>query len=65
MFLDTPGIHKPIHRMNERMMKSVRDSMNDVDLVVLIVDCSVPFGRGDEFTLELLKSAEDDRSFSC
>ena len=54
-FLDTPGIHKPIHRMNERMMKSVRDAMSDVDLILLLVDCSVGFGRGDEFTLELLK----------
>ncbi len=56
-FLDTPGIHKPIHRMNERMMKSVRDAMAGVDLILLIVDCSASFGRGDEFTLELLKPA--------
>ena len=55
VFLDTPGIHKPIHRMNERMMKSVRDAMGDVDLILLIVDASASFGRGDEFTLELLK----------
>src|SRR5688572_18214993 len=54
-FLDTPGIHKPIHRMNERMMKSVRNSLADVDLLLLIVDSSASFGRGDEFTLELLK----------
>jgi GTP-binding protein Era len=54
-FLDTPGIHKPIHRMNERMMKAVRDSIADVDLVLLIVDASASFGRGEEFTLELLK----------
>ncbi len=54
-FLDTPGIHKPVHRMNERMMKSVRNAMADVDLIVLMVDSSAEFGRGDEFTLELLK----------
>jgi GTP-binding protein Era len=54
-FLDTPGIHKPIHRMNERMMKSVKDAMADVDLVLLIVDASAAFGRGEAFTLELLK----------
>jgi GTP-binding protein Era len=53
--LDTPGIHKPIHRMNERMMKSVRDALTDVDLILLIVDSSAAFGRGDEFTLSLLK----------
>jgi GTPase len=54
-FLDTPGVHKPMHRMNERMMKSVRDAMSDVDLILLIVDASAPFGRGEEFTLDLLK----------
>jgi GTPase len=55
VFLDTPGIHKPVHRMNERMMKSVRDALTDVDLVLLIIDASSSFGRGDEFALELLK----------
>src|SRR5262249_25447937 len=55
-FLDTPGIHKPIHRMNERMMKAVRAAMADVDLMLLIVDCSAAFGRGDEFALQLVKS---------
>ena len=54
-FLDTPGVHKPIHRMNERMMKSVRGSLADVDLILLIVDASAAFGRGEEFTLDLLK----------
>ncbi|HYR44615.1 MAG TPA: GTPase Era, partial [Terriglobia bacterium] len=55
VFLDTPGIHKPIHRMNQRMMKAVRQAMADVDLILLIVDSSASFGHGDEFTLELLK----------
>ena len=54
-FLDTPGIHKPVHRMNEQMMKSVRESMADVDLILLMADVSSAFGRGDEFTLDLLK----------
>jgi GTP-binding protein Era len=55
VFLDTPGIHKPIHKMNERMMRFVRESMGEVDLIMLIVDTTEPFGRGDEFTLELIK----------
>src|SRR5713226_5772673 len=58
VFLDTPGVHKPVYRMNERMMKSVRESVSDVDLTLLIVDASVRFGRGDDFTLQLLKAAE-------
>src|SRR5678816_3235410 len=55
VFLDTPGIHKPIHRMNDRMMQAVRHSMSEVDVLALIVDASVPFGGGDEFTLDLIK----------
>jgi GTP-binding protein Era len=54
-FLDTPGIHKPEHRMNERMMRAVREAMSDVDLILLMADASASFGRGDEFALELLK----------
>lgn len=56
VFLDTPGIHKPIHRMNDRMMKMVRNSITDVDVLTLLVDCTAPFGGGDEYTVELLKS---------
>src|ERR1041384_86491 len=55
VFLDTPGIHKPIHKMNERMMKFVRESMAGVALILLMVDVSVPFGGGDEFALDLIK----------
>jgi GTP-binding protein Era len=54
VFLDTPGIHKPIHRMNDRMMSAVRNSMSEVDVLALLVDASVPFGGGDEFTLDLI-----------
>jgi GTP-binding protein Era len=61
VFLDTPGIHKPVYRMNERMMKSVRGSLDDVDLALLIVDASAMFGRGDEFTLELLKGVSNKK----
>jgi GTP-binding protein Era len=54
--LDTPGIHKPIHLMNEQMMNSVRNTVADVDLILLIVDASTSFGRGDEFTLDFLNA---------
>src|SRR6266478_4714349 len=47
VLLDTPGVHKPIHRMNERMMQSVRGALSEVDIVALIVDASESFGRGD------------------
>ena len=54
VLLDTPGVHKPIHRMNSLMMKSVREAMSDVDVIALMVDASQPFGKGDQFVLDLV-----------
>ena len=55
IFMDTPGIHKPLSRLNEQMMNYVRQALADRDLAVLIVDASERFGRGDEFVIGLLK----------
>jgi GTP-binding protein Era len=55
VFLDTPGIHKPVHKMNSIMMESVREAMSEVDVLALMVDVTESFGRGDQFTLELVK----------
>src|SRR5690606_16771632 len=57
VFIDTPGIHKPMHRMNERMVSAARDTLREVDLVVLVVDVSVRPGTGDRFVLDLLRDA--------
>jgi len=54
VLVDTPGVHKPVHRMNSLMMKSVRDAISEVDVLALMVDASQPFGKGDRFTLELI-----------
>jgi len=55
VFVDTPGIHKPLSRLNQQMMTFVRQALAERDLAVLIVDASARFGRGDEFALQLLK----------
>lgn len=55
VFVDTPGIHKPLHEMNQRMMRAVQAALSDVDLLLLMVDVTAPFGKGDQFTLELIK----------
>lgn len=55
VLIDTPGIHRPLHRLNQRMMKSVHAALEGLDLVLLIVDASIPFGEGDRFVLSLLK----------
>ena len=53
--LDTPGIHKPLHKLNVRMMDHVRASLSEADVVALIVDATEPFGHGDQFVIDLLR----------
>lgn len=55
VFCDTPGIHRPLYRMNARMLDAVRETLSGVDLVLLLVDGSAPFGSGERFVLEMVK----------
>ena len=55
VFVDTPGMHKPTHRMNVRMVEVALEAMRDVDLLTLIVDVSVKPGPGDRHLIGLLK----------
>jgi GTP-binding protein Era len=57
VFLDTPGIHRPLHRMNVRMVESALETIRQVDVLVLVVDATEPPGKGDRFVLDLLKDA--------
>jgi GTP-binding protein Era len=54
VFLDTPGIHKPVHEMNARMVDAAVAAIRDVDVPVLVVDASEPMGKGDRFVIALL-----------
>jgi GTP-binding protein Era len=58
VFVDTPGVHKPGHLLNRRMMSVVHDAIDSVDLIVLMRDASVSTGNGDRFVLDLVKKAE-------
>ena len=55
VFVDTPGVHKPGHLLNRRMMAAVHDAIMSVDLLVLMRDASVSTGNGDRFVLDLVK----------
>ena len=59
-FLDTPGIHKPLHRLNVRMMDHVRSALGEADIIALIVDSSEEFGKGDQFVIDLLRSTVEE-----
>ncbi len=54
VFVDTPGIHKPIDKLGVALNSQAYYSINDVDIVLLVVDASVPYGKGDKFILDKL-----------
>ena len=54
IFIDTPGVHKPMHELGEYMNKSVSKAIKDVDLVLLLFDSTTDFGTGDEFVLKMI-----------
>src|SRR5882724_2065863 len=58
IFLDTPGVHKPGFHLNRRMMQTVEDALLSVDIKLLLVDASSEFGKGDQFTLEMVTKSE-------
>lgn len=52
VFVDTPGIHKPVTALGERVNATALDSVNDVDVVCLLIDATKPFGRGDQWVAD-------------
>lgn len=54
IFIDTPGIHKPKHKLGDFMMKIAVNSLKEVDLILFMVNAEEGFGRGEEFILEKL-----------
>ena len=57
VFTDTPGIHRPLHRMNVRMVDLAVESARQADLIGLVRDAAVPAGSGDRFVRDLLGKA--------
>ena len=54
VLFDTPGIHKPMHRMNERMVQAALSSLGQVDLALWVVDVTEEYGPGDRYVKEVL-----------
>jgi len=61
VFHDTPGVHRPLHRMNRQMLAHALDALKDADVVCAMVDAAEPFGAGDRYLLELLARAPGQR----
>jgi GTPase len=58
VFVDTPGIHRPLHRLNVRMVDAAVETLREVDVVVLVFDASTRPGSGDAFVSRLLQDVK-------
>lgn len=61
VFIDTPGIHKPKHKLGEYMVNTAVQSLKGVDIVVALIDCSVQIGTGDLFIFNIIKETKMKR----
>ena len=57
VFVDTPGIHKPKHKLGQRLNEEAYYSIDDVDIILFLIDVTQEFGKGDNFVLEKIKEA--------
>lgn len=58
VFVDTPGIHKPLHLLGEQLVKTAVDTLADVDLILFLVDARTTAGRGDKYVADLLSKVK-------
>ena len=58
VFVDTPGIHKPKHKLGRRLNEEAYYSIDDVDIILFLMDVTMPFGKGDNFVLDKIKQAK-------
>ncbi|KJL04747.1 GTPase Era [Priestia aryabhattai] len=58
VFIDTPGIHKPKHKLGDFMMKVAQNTLKEVDLILFMINATEGLGRGDEFIIERLKDTK-------
>ena len=58
MFLDTPGIHKPQHKLGEYMVRSAESTLHEVDVILFVVDVNEKKGAGDDYIIEQLKKVK-------
>jgi GTP-binding protein Era len=61
VFYDTPGVHRPLHQMNRRMVRHAIDALSEADVICLLVDVSQHFGPGDSYMLDLVSQASGSR----
>ncbi|MHB7935057.1 GTPase Era [Staphylococcus haemolyticus] len=58
IFLDTPGIHKPKHKLGDYMMRVAKNTLSEIDAIMFMVNVNEEIGRGDEYITEMLKNVK-------
>ena len=58
IFLDTPGIHKPLHKLGEYMVKAAEGTLKEVDAILFVVDATEDLGGGERYIMERLQATK-------
>jgi len=58
LFIDTPGIHKPKHKLGEYMLKAAENTLREVEVIFFVVDATEDIGGGERYILDLLSSVK-------
>ena len=58
VFLDTPGVHKPLHKLGEYMANTVENTLKEVDAILFVIDVTEKFGAGERFIIDHLKATK-------
>ena len=61
VFVDTPGVHKPLHRLNVRMVDTAISTFSEVDVIAVVIDASEESGGGDRYLLDLVAKSKTPR----
>ena len=59
IFIDTPGIHKPTHKLGNLLNRKAYHNIDNADIILLLVDAKGGIGRGDQFVLEKIKATKE------
>lgn len=58
IFIDTPGIHKPKHKLGDYMMRVAKNTLSEIDAIMFMVNVNEDIGRGDEYIMEMQKNVK-------
>lgn len=58
IFIDTPGIHKPKHRLGDFMVRIAENTLNEVDVVLFVINAKEGYGKGDQYIIDRLQKVK-------